>query len=575
MYSSVPRRRKSNKPRKFTEATATDWLQKRIFFGVGPRHLGWQFPEYEILEDDTEVQVTSCGPRFWRTPMLEDWYKWSPLRDHLKGAFRGLVRTDATHVPFIGVDEDRHTGEVKTEVHIREVIRTGRLLKERFSFALGHRLNWCVEVNPNNGSVKFFGWSNRPIRIDVAKIIGELIHEAMGRNGLLGTKSCREVFPFNHPQVLLPMRIDKTTIIETGVLPMCVRKKRNPFIGGMDDYEAYSVLDFCQWLQRGGHFCERTLLETLEQSCANLPDEVHVPKVEVDQSDSLQDSANMATESGKRSWRYSGQGADNPNSFERQHEALLEFCRRAKRVVTMEEALAYIKANDLFTGSWEHNCGRRRGRVKWILKRIAKTFDSAKCRGVRHEIKVGQYNNWARSHVGSTGIKGRDRRSIDEYGNEVVTRSRYRVDWQFVSMVCSIVEFCLVDSPNEDGSLPQARAEELWSRCFEGGQVQVRFCEKKWAICRDWLERLGVVKIVDRNWRRGQAMRWKVGDGFDRLPQWWKRERRPSLLEAVALEAFLEDGKQTTTLLNSYPTQGGSDLVDCVPGVSGFTRPPP
>jgi hypothetical protein len=152
------------------------------------------------------------------------------------------------------------------------------------------------------------------------------------------------------------------------------------------------------------------------------------------------------------------------------------------------------------------------------------------------------------------------------------------VNSQFASAALSIMEFCLVESPNEDGSLPQARAEELWSRCYEGGQVQVRFCEKRWAICRDWLERQGVIKIVDRNWRRGKAMRWEVGDGFSRLPQWWKREPKPSLLEPVPLEEFLGEGNweyTTTPLLNSYPTQGGPKSSVHSLGVPSITRPPP
>ena len=56
---------------------------------------------------------------------------------------------------------------------------------------------------------------------------------------------------------------------------------------------------------------------------------------------------------------YTGDEADNPNSFERQHSALLEFCRRMKRVVSEQEALDYIKANSLFTGRWGDNIARR------------------------------------------------------------------------------------------------------------------------------------------------------------------------------------------------------------------------
>ena len=187
------------------------------------------------------------------------------------------------------------------------------------------------------------------------------------------------------------------------------------------------------------------------------------------------------------SCRYTGDEADNPNSFERQHSALLELCRRMKRVFSEQEALDHIRANSLFTGRWGENIARRKARVRWILRRIAETFDPAKCSGVRHEIEVGKFDNWAKTFVGT--VRGRDRYDLDDYGNEVIRESRYQVDWRFASTFLSVVEFCLVKSPNEDGSLPQVRAEDIWARCFEGGQSEVPFCEKKWAICRDWLER--------------------------------------------------------------------------------------
>lgn len=93
---------------------------------------------------------------------------WNPLLDHLQGCFRGLVAKDSEFVPFITVDLDRHSDNVFSLVHILEVLATGRLLTTKFFNSLGYRLNWCVEVNPRNGSVKFFGWAHRPIPIKVA-----------------------------------------------------------------------------------------------------------------------------------------------------------------------------------------------------------------------------------------------------------------------------------------------------------------------------------------------------------------------------------------------------------------------
>jgi hypothetical protein len=581
IYNSAARYRNSSQRKKITEATATKWLQSRIYFGVGPRYLGWSEQESE--------------PRFWRTPSQEDRYKWNPILEHLKGCFRGLVWAGSTHVSFITVDLDRHSGETLTNPHILEVIATGRLLSRYSSNALGYRLNWCPEVNPRNGSVKFFGWGDQPIPIEIAQKIGEQIHEAMRQKGILGPKDCREVFPCNHPQVMLPMRSDKLTIIDSGVLPKCTRKQREyvyddeavPFIDKREftkiemvyldeerakftlvPYETYSVMSFWQWLRRGGHYSESTLLETLKQACANLPDEINIGNSSVDVPD--QEEPQPEADKSKRVPKYTGD--NNPNSFERQRDALLVFCRQMKRVVSQGEALHYIKANRLYSGSWEQNLARRRSRVRWILKRIAKTFDAGKCHGVRHDVQVGKFDQWARHHVGT--IKGRDRRTMDEFGNVIIKENRYQVDWQFISAFLSVVEYCLVTSPNDDGSLPHVRAKDVWNRCYQGARIVVPFCDRKWAICRDWLEKQGVLDVVDRNWHRGKAMRWKVGHNFHQLPQWWKRRKKPSLLEAVPLEEFLR-GRRATTGLNTYSLHEVGKLVDRATFSPFSIRPPP
>ena len=447
---------------------------------------------------------------------------------------------------------------------------TGRVLTNCFSNVSGVRLNWCVEVNPKNGSVKFFGWGREAIPIHTAIKIGEQIHEVLGKQGLLGPKG-REVFPYNHPQVLLPMRRDKTTVIDTGVVPQCTRKVKDDETRKMVPYQAYSVLAFCEWLERGDHFCEQTLLETLKAACANLPDEVATKAVEVQKDDVV---AEIVLPGEKALGKYHGEGADNSNSLERQQVALLELCRKVRSVVTEKEALKYIKSNGLFTGQWKDNLARRRARVRWILKRIARTFDPSKCSGIRHEIPVGKYDQWAQVFVGT--VRGRDSRGLDEFGNMVVRRSRYPVDWRFTSIFLSVVEYCLVVSPNNDGSLPQVRAEEIWSRCYEGGQTKVPFSERRWAVCRDWLESRGIIKVVDRDWQRGKAMRWSVGKDFSRLPEWWRRKRESSSLEAVPLEELLVDrNRENPPPLNTYTVLAVWDLAAIADSGAIPIRSPP
>lgn len=495
--------------------------------------------------------------------------------DHLRGNPRGLVKHGSTFVAFITTELDRHDGSVLTEDHIRDTVATGRVLTNCFSNVCGMRLRWCAEVNRNNGSIKFFGWGDYPIPIETATKIGEQIHNVLGSQGLLGRDGRREIVPFNHPQVLLPMRPDKTTVIDTGVVPQCTRKVRDDDTRKMEDYQAYSIVTFCEWLERGHHFCEETLLEALKQACANLPDEVPTKEGELEKSDDLADAVEEdILTSGKVLEKYSGKAADNPNSLERQHYAFLELCRKVRRIATEQEALAYIQANGLYTGQWKDNLARRRARVRWILERIAETFDPAKCSGIRHEIPVGKYDQWAKTFVGT--VRGQDRRNLDEFGNLIVRKSKYLVDWQFASTFLSVVEYCLVTSPNEDGSLPQVRAEEIWSRCYEGSQTTVPFCERKWAVCRDWLESRGIIKVVDRDWQRGKAMRWQVGKDFNGLPEWWRRRKEPSLLEAVPLGEFLLDNnRENPQALNTYPVLAGRDLAVASRCESVPTRSPP
>ena len=102
------------------------------------------------------------------------------------------------------------------------------------------------------------------------------------------------------------------------------------------------------------------------------------------------------------------------------------------------------------------------------------------------------------------------------------------------------------------------------------------FCERNGRFAGTGWSSQGVIAIVDRDWQRGKAMRWAVGDGFDRLPQWWRREKKPSLLEAVPLEEFLANrNDRDTHSLNTYPPSGGWK-VEIDPGFASLPiRSPP
>lgn len=310
----------------------------------------------------------------------------------------------------------------------------------------------------------------------------------------------------------------------------------------MVEYETYSALQYWQEIHTRAGYDEHTLIEEVKRGCANLPYEptTQNPAVKSSRRKAKRDEVTFSGSLPKAKGDY----RDESNSFVRQLAGLQELCRKLGRVAELHEGLGFIRINQLFSGDWSENEIRREDRVDYLLGWIARTFDPRKCPRSEvpfclEEIHLGKFDNWCRNFVGKvTGI----RRDVDEYGN-VVERRGVSVDWKWVSVVLSIVEFCCVTSPNEDGSLPQNRAEDIWTKLQESGRVSVKWDDRKWKTARDWLERRGVIQIVDRTWwygqGHGQAMKWAVAGDFDRLHVWWKTVRQSSGNEAVPLGVFL------------------------------------
>ncbi len=353
-----------------------------------------------------EHPTKSPGPRVWSVPKdpIEK-SRWNPVWLHLKGCPRGVCRGHGERfLPFVSVDLDRHGGEVLAKDHCQAVLATSRLLKKDFGY-----LTWLVEVNPKNGSTKFFGFAGRPIPVDQATKLSEKIHGSLIANGI----GKREVFPFNSPQVFLPMREGKVTIIDTGVLRTCERRRDNRH-GKRERFQTYSTVAFVEWLQRTRSFDDRTLERVVISACLQLADKSKtvVPKFAF--TPSAPTKTPIKTVSTPEKLR------KEPDSFIRQREALLEFCRRNRRVVSVKEGLEFIKVNHLFTGSWEENRAKRRVRVAQILAYVAQTFDPSLCTGVRHEINFGKFNDWAKRHCFDPGLFTRPSHLVQAYKNEGV-----------------------------------------------------------------------------------------------------------------------------------------------------------
>lgn len=255
-----------------------------------------------------------------------------------------------------------------------------------------------------------------------------------------------------------------------------------------------------------------------------------------------------------------------PDSFARQRQALLRLARYLKRVPTEEEALAFIKDQRLFTGSWEENQSRRRVRIRSSLNFIARTFDPGKC-STGGAVNVGKYDAWAKTKF-PKGIFGTVGGGMNQYGT-IYQGTPVHVDPQFIAVFMAVAEYCLLIQSNDDLSLPHDWAEALWTALYTRGAVPMTFCARSWAVCRDMLERYGIVNIIDRSYRPGKAMKWAPGLYFPFLGL-WKTKTQPSLLGPGILPVEKEQEQQEhNTWLRQQPTR-----QDILAGLA-LSRPPP
>jgi hypothetical protein len=535
-FSAQKRNLKAKNP----ELKATEILHSLIFGGAGLKFLGWGVADKLLLPDGSWKKLGNDGWRFWSVPTEQrqrQW--WNPIWDHLKGNYRGVVAINAKDVPFVSVDLDRHDASIPAKSHSLRVLKAGRLVKRNFP-----ELYWPVaELNEKNGSAKLFGFTGKPIPIDRARELGQRVHDFLVENGF----GHIEVFPGNCAQVGLPMRIDKTTIISSGILGKCVRKKK--IDGKFINFETYSAAAFLGAIRSRSHYDEDMLHRVLKRACANLPDRPAAEKIQFPVRRIAE--AQGQPEAIQRP-KALGDYTDESNSLTRQLSALLELARRLRRVPSEKESLSFIKENRLYTGDWADNDSRRAGRVRWILRHIAKTFDPAKCISAKDHVHFGKFDNWALNHVGT--LREKVRRNVDEYGNILEGRGRTVVDWRFVSVMLSILEFCF-DHPTLDRSLSEDSARKIWESSLRSKIIDEPWNGHKWAIVRDWLDEIGVIDVFDRRWHfdngRGQAMRWRPTDEFYELHSWFKKKRIPSVNDAIPLEEFLKQ-EQHPPSLNYY-----------------------
>ena len=508
----------------------TKALERFLYAGSGSSYLGWAFPEHEVQDDGSWKLIKNGGCRVWKfdKEVPPAWWKVNassqkhvieyikPLWWHLKGCFRGIVVDDrTTHVPFLAVDLDRHTGTPTAEF-LRFVEDVAVLFETACPDC---RIS--AELNPKNGSTKLFAWRNdcTPFEIQAARERSAVIHarivEATGRNV--------EVFVKSAKNLRLPLHPEKHTIIDSGHLGRATRVRGTE----RQKFETHSVVEFVQWLVSGKNYDRDALMLTVADSCKNLPDEpvaceprntvvpknqqtfdLHVGNFEVESSiESSPASCGQSPRSAGRSER-SGRGLafgersassieelrGEANSFERQQNALLIACRKARRVLTLKEALDFIREHELFTGSWEENEGRRACRISAILKHIAKTFDPTKCgSGNAFEIDVNKYMNWSRKQFASPVRRKVEHGRVKETG-EVTTYGRYTAfTAEEAAWWLAINEYCRKTSLHGDGGVPEERVAEIWKLLKTDGQISRPWNVRRWRLIRDVLVSLGAI----------------------------------------------------------------------------------
>jgi hypothetical protein len=116
----------------------------------------------------------------------------------------------------------------------------------------------------------------------------------------------------------------------------------------------------------------------------------------------------------------------------------------------------------------------------------------------------------------------------------------------------------------------------LWNHLHKKGLVQVQFDNRKWAVCRDELEKYGVIKVTDRNYGANKAMKWAVGTFFPLLGL-WKTKKEPSQMGPISVDEFIK-----RMAITSETRQGQHNSLlqlqsneRLVLSLFGTARPPP
>jgi len=219
------------------------------------------------------------------------------------------------------------------------------------------------------------------------------------------------------------------------------------------------------------------------------------------------------------------QGSDD--AFRRNLEDLRPFARafysQERRFPTTEEALEWLRDKKRYSGEWEDNFNRRAKRVEQILQFTERTFNPdllAKVEKPSMSLELGRFSWWVRQHFGSAMI--RKVTDISRFDAETMKAptSIISVPAKFVATFLAASHFCVKEDPLSNCAVPTNRIKKIWGMVKDGAAWN----QKYFQVVRDRLNRMGVIRIFDRQHHAGKAWRWSVGDSFPEHS--WKEDRR-------------------------------------------------
>jgi hypothetical protein len=262
------------------------------------------------------------------------------------------------------------------------------------------------------------------------------------------------------------------------------------------------------------------------------------------------------------------------DAFARNHEDIKPFVRdfwkRFRRFPTADETLDWLQQHGRYSGDWHDNAAKRATRVGQILRFTEQTFDPSKLSTGQHQavqLNADCYAWWVRQHFGAGMAIQRTNHARFDPVTMTAPVSDLWISAQFIQTFLAVAEFCLRDDPLANKAVPTSRIKKLWGMVADGA----KWNQRHYQIVRDRLEKMGVIRITDRQHTAGKAWRWDSGDDFPAGS--WKEEQR-RFRERHPLSSgdgidLIGEKKEHNTLYHYAPR------FDPVDATIPLIRPPP